>query len=67
MNEKELTGRPITPTGLRVRASRHADDALKALADVAANGTDPAARVEAARTILSHVTGNEKGAVHAGE
>ena len=54
-NEKRITGRPITPVGLRLRASKHANEALSTLADVMKTAPDPAVRVEAARTILDHV------------
>jgi hypothetical protein len=51
------TGRPITPTGLRLRASKHADDALNALSEVMKTAPDPVARIEAAKTILDLTKG----------
>ena len=53
--KQEPKRRAIGLTGLRARASQHADAALEALKDVAASAeADPQARVEAAKAIVDY-------------
>ncbi len=55
--EPAKTGRPPGSTSIRTKASRHADEAVAALASVASDTTAPAdARVRAAQVLLEHAT-----------
>ena len=56
MEQKQATKRrAIGIGGLRARAAQHADAALEALKDVAANtDADPRARVDAAKSIIDY-------------